>query len=78
MTTDAITLINRIASTSRLSRREATTGEDVLHELGIDDIDRAGIAMAIEETFGHDLTDDEIERWVCVSDVARTMERVAA
>lgn len=69
---DAITIINRYV------RRPATTSEDTFRELRLDDIDRLCIAHDIETAFHCELSDREVERWDCVSDVQRTLERVAS
>lgn len=50
--------------------------DSTFRDLRLDDVHKAGIAIAIDEAFNCDIPDSEIERWCCVADVVRTVERV--
>lgn len=51
-----------------------TDGADLTDDLGGDDLSRLELVMALEEAFGIDLTDDEIEEFRTVADVVRLIE----
>lgn len=43
-------------------------------DLGLDAIDRITVACALDEAFGIELPDAEIEAWHTVADIARSVE----
>ena len=61
---------------NRYARTPATTGDESLRDLGIDDADKIGIAMAIEEEIGGAIPDMEIVAWHSAACVRKTVERV--
>ena len=64
------------AYTWRTVGRDATP-EDTFRDLHFDAVDRTCIAMDIEEMFGRELPDAEVEAWTSVADVAATIEALA-
>ena len=68
----AITIINSVCQ--RIHR--PATEHDTFRDLGMDDLDRICIANEIEERFGCELSDMEVERWASVDDVAQTVALV--
>jgi acyl carrier protein len=47
-------------------------------DLNCDSLDRAEIAMELEESLGAEITNEMVERWQTVADVVATAERIAA
>lgn len=46
-------------------------------DLGCNSIDRVCIAVAIDEAFGIEVSDDDVAKWITVQDVVETVERLA-
>ena len=61
---------------NRYSRRDCTD-DDTFRELGVDAIDRQCIAVDVEEAYGIELTDAQIEAWHSVADVCATVGEMA-
>lgn len=72
--TDAITIISRYSM--RHVYREATL-DDTFRDLCLDSIDVTCIAMDVDEAFGCELPDEDVEKWSSVADVATTIAELA-
>lgn len=61
--------------TSNLPRPTSVTIEPdtEISALGIDSIGRMGIAIDITDQTGREVSDCEVERWITVGDVARSL-----
>jgi len=68
-------MTNPLAIISRYTLRPVTA-DDSFRDLGLNDVDAAGIAHWLEIEFNIDIPDHDIERWTCVADIVRTAERV--
>lgn len=69
-------MTNPIAIISRYTLHPVEP-DSTFEELGLDQISAAGIANRIETEFLCDIPDREVERWTCVADVVRTVEKYA-
>lgn len=69
-------MTNPIAIISRYTLHPVEP-DSTLEDLGLDGADKAAIANAIEHACLCDIPDREVERWTCVADVVRTVERVS-
>lgn len=62
-------------SANRLS--EIKPGYLLDDDLGCNSIDRVCIAVALDEAFGIEVSDDDVGKWATVQDVIATVERMA-
>ena len=68
-----MTLINLITNHLPRPTSVAIEPDTELKALGIDGISLMGIAADITQQTGRDVRDAEIERWITVGDVARSL-----
>lgn len=68
-----MTLINLITNHLPRPTSVAIEPDTELSALGIDSIGRMGIAIDITDQTGREVSDCEIERWITVGDVARSL-----
>lgn len=54
--------------------RRITANSALRQDLGIDDMDRMGIACELSSTFSVDASDHEVVEWDTAEDIARTVE----
>lgn len=61
---------------AKFTSRPFTDDDHLKDDLGLDDIDRAGISLLLEEAYHIDITDAEIAAWQRVGDVGAWVARV--
>lgn len=49
-----------------------------IDDLGADSLDLVELVMAAEEEFGIEVSDEEAEKWLIVSDAAKSIDRLQA
>jgi acyl carrier protein len=54
-----------------LDAGDRITPESTFSDLSADDLDKLEITMALEEEFGTEVPDEEIDRWRTIGDVVR-------
>jgi acyl carrier protein len=53
----------------KLEQEEIREDHHLFDELGMDSLDHVGLAMAVEEEFQIEISDEEAEKWKRVSDI---------
>lgn len=67
-------VIEDVVEVMRCHKAGAVTKETHLsNDLKIDSLDRVELAMALEETFDIEVEDTEVDKWVIVDDIVKTV-----